>query len=247
MSRHHWEDAQIHAYVDGELDANAMTQLEADSRSDSSLAARIAQQRELRILLRGAFDPVLEEPVPQRLRDALAQPTGANVTPIGAARKPRARAAWSPREWGAVAATLMLGMLIGALALRPSGNVPLELVQGRLVARGELDRTLSTQLSSTARTDSMTRIGLSFRAADGAWCRSFSRGDGTSGLACRHAGRWAVQLLEGSGQHPAGDATGYREAASALSPGMVGTINALGGGDALTLEEERQQLRMGWD
>lgn len=242
-----WPDTHIHAYVDGELDAATAARLEADSRGDPTLAARIRQQRNLKNLLRGAFDPVLDEPVPQRLRDALAPPAAnATVTPIGAAREPRARPAWSPREWGAVAATLMLGLLIGAMAFRPSRGLPVDMIQGRMVARGELDTALSTQRAGAAEKAAATRIGLSFRAADGAWCRSFSQRNGPAGLACRHEGRWTVQLLD-SGSAATGKADDYRQAASSLSPALLGAINALGGGDALTSEEEQQQLRAGWD
>ena len=83
-----WDNARIHAYVDGVLDPETSARLEADSRPDAAFAARIAQQRELRTRLRAEFDPVLEEPIPQRLRDVLAaSEPGAAVTPIGAARK----------------------------------------------------------------------------------------------------------------------------------------------------------------
>ena len=62
-----WDDARVHAYVDGELDAETSARLEADSRRDAALAARVAQQRELSARLRAEYGPVLEEPVPQRL------------------------------------------------------------------------------------------------------------------------------------------------------------------------------------
>jgi hypothetical protein len=244
MNNTAWSDAQIHAFVDGELDAQAAARIEADSRMDAALAARIAGQRELKTLLHGEFDPVLAEPVPQRLRDALAQP-GANVsvTPIGVARKTSpARARWTVREWGAIAATLLLGVLLGAVAFHTPDGLPLEAQQGGLVARGELDAALSTQLSGAAST--ATRIGLSFRAGDGAWCRSFNLREGSAGLACRRQGRWIVQLLDGSSLAAGTD---YRQAASSLSPAMVNAITALGGGDALSAEEEQQQLRAGWD
>src|SRR5262245_10887456 len=132
-----WDDAQIYAYVDGALDADAATRLEADSRTDDALAARIAQQRELRAALRAAFDPVLEEAIPKRLHDALAGPArDAAVTPIASARREEARArpVWSLREWGAIAATLVLGVLVGQLAFRSPSKPPIEMEQGRLVA-----------------------------------------------------------------------------------------------------------------
>lgn len=243
-----WNDSQIHAFVDGALDADAAARLEADSRSDSILAARIARQRELRALLRGAFDPVLDEPVPQRLQDALGGPgPRATVTPIGAARAASVpqRPVWSKRQWGAVAATLVLGVLVGSVAFRTPGNDSLQMTQSGLIARGELDSALSTQLSGAA-TVSDTRIGLSFRAADGAWCRTFNQ-HSTAGLACRRAGNWTVQLLEGSHAAPAETGADFRQAASSLSPALLDAIKTQGGGDAIDTAQEQQQLRAGWE
>ncbi|HTQ36404.1 MAG TPA: hypothetical protein VMH77_05150 [Steroidobacteraceae bacterium] len=242
-----WDDAQIHAYVDGELDAGSAARLEADSRADAALAARIGRQRELQRRLRGAFDPVLDEPVPQRLHETASGAASAGVVSLDAARHARAgrRRAWSPREWAAIAATLVLGVLLGALAFHMPGSLPVEMRQGRLVARGQLEAALSTQPSGPAA--GTTRIGPSFRAADGTYCRAFYLRSGPSGLACRQQGHWAVQLLDeaGSGHEEAAD--GFRQAGSPLSPAMLGTITALGGGEALTRAEEQQHLQSGWD
>jgi hypothetical protein len=232
--------------IDGELDADTAAQLEADSRNDTALAARIAAQRELKTLLRGAFDPVLDEPVPQRLRDALAGPAPGAVTPIGAGRTRRARVrpAWSLREWSAMAATLVFGALLGPLLLRGPAGLPVTTADGRLVAATYLDAALSTQLSGSAQPDSV-RIGMSFRAAEGQYCRTFSLHSGANGLACRRDGRWAIQLLEGAPKVPQSD-DGFRQASSALSPAVVSAIESLGADEPLTREQEQQQLRSGW-
>ena len=244
-----WNDDEIHAYVDGVLDADTSATLEADSRTDTALAARIAQQRELRTLLRAEFDPVLEEPIPQRLLDTLAGPApGAAVMPIGAARKEgaRARPVWSIREWGAIAATLMLGVLVGQMAFHSPSGPPIETAQGRFVAAGFLDTALSTQLTGAAPESAAARIGLTFRAAAGEYCRTFALQTGAGGVACRRSGRWTVELLEGTAAQP-GAPGGFRQASSALSPAMLGAINTLGAGDPLTAEEEKQRLGSGWD
>jgi hypothetical protein len=244
-THHAWEDTQIHAYVDGELDALLAARLEADSRNDADLAARIGQQQQVRRLLRAQFDPVLEEPLPQQLRDAMGSPR-AEVINLGA-RRPREaakRPAWSPREWGAIAATLLLGTVLGATLFGTSGDLPFEAMQGKLVARGELDTVLSTQLSGTA-PEGATQVGLSFRAADGAYCRAFRLQHGSAGLACRRDGHWAVQLLDGGGT-PAQPGE-YRQAGSTISPALLGAIDALGTGEALTPEQEAQQVRAGWN
>lgn len=245
-----WDDEQIHAYVDGVLDADAAARLEADGRTDAALAARIARQRELRTTLRAEFDPVLAEPIPQRLRDALAGPaTGAVVTPIGSARRERvraARSAWSVREWAAIAATLVLGALLGPLVFRGSGSVPIETSRDRLVAVGYLDAALSSQLGGAPPEGAPARIGMSFRAAAGEYCRTFTLRIGTGGLACRRDNRWSVEVLDGA-VAKAGETGDFRQASSALSPAMLGALTALGAGDPLTTEQEQQRIGSGWD
>jgi hypothetical protein len=231
--------------VDGELDAATAARLEADSRADAALAAQIAEQRVLRARLRAEFDRVLQEPLPQRLSDALAGAgREAGVTPIGAARSARGRAAWSLREWIAVAATLVIGVLVGVLASRSSGDLPFELDQGRLVAAAYLDTALSTQLSGEA--PQRARIGMSFRAADGEYCRTFTIQAGAGGLACRRDGRWSVELLDAAATQPT-PTDNFRQASSALTPAMLGAIAALGAGDPLTTDEERQRLESRWE
>ena len=246
-TRSSWDDAEIHAYVDGVLDAETSARLEAASREDAALAERIARQRELRARLRAEFDPALNEPVPSRLLNAITGAEG--VTPIGTARK-RAigspRPAWSLREWGALAATMVLGAMLGHFVFRGSSQPPIETQQGRLLAASYLDTALSTQVAGNAAEDAAARIGLSFRAADGRYCRTFTLETGEGGLACRRDRRWSVDVLEGAAAEPAAPGD-FRQAASALSPAMLGAIAALGAGDPLTPEEERQRLRSGWD
>jgi anti-sigma factor RsiW len=251
MNTQDWEDTQIHAYVDGELEAAMAQRLEADSRADAQLAARVARQQQVRQLLRAQFDPVLEETVPQPLRAAAMRGSArselprAEVIPLAAHRRPEAapRAAWSAREWGAIAATLLLGTLLGATLFGTSGNLPIETEQGRLVASGALETALSTQLSGTA-PDGAAQVGLTFRASDGAWCRTFGLPQGPAGLACRRDGHWAVQLLDDSGS-PARPGE-FRQAGSSVSPALLGAIEALGAGEALTVEQEQEQVRAGW-
>jgi hypothetical protein len=242
-----WDDAQIYAYVDGELDDETSARLEADSRGDAALAARISRQQRLRTALRAEFDPVLDEQVPQQLRDALAGPKpGAAVTPIGAARKDggrAARAAWSQREWTAIAATLAVGVFVGMLVSRDSGDSPFASEGGQLVAVDYLDTALSTQLAGAPPQGAAVRIGMSFRTARGEYCRTFTL-ETAGGLACRRDERWSVELLDRAGAQPGGD---FRQASSALSPAMLGAIDALGADDPLTVDEERQRLASGWD
>lgn len=242
-----WDDARIYAYVDGALDAETAARLEADSRNDAALAARIAQQRELSARLRAEYDPVLEEPIPQRARDALAAPkSGAAITPIGAARKTGSRPSWSLREWGALAAALALGAVLGPFVFRDSTGLPIASEGGRLVAVEYLDAALSSQAAGAAAEGALARIDLSFRASAGEYCRTFRLRTGPGGLACRRDRRWSVEMVDAA-VAPAPEPGDFRQASSALSPAMLSAMAALGAGEVLTLEEEQQRIGSGWD
>lgn len=242
-----WDNARIHAYVDGALDPETAARLEADSRNDAALAARIARQRELSARLRAEYDPVLEEPIPQRLRDALAGPSpSAAITPIGAARKAPPRPSWSLREWGALAAAVVLGAVLGPVVFRDSTGLPIVTEGGRLVAAGYLDAALSTQLAGTTTEDALARVDLSFRATDGEYCRVFALRAAAGGVACRRDGRWTVQVLD-TAAAPTSEPGGFRQASSALSPAILSAMTALGASEALTSDEERERLGSGWD
>ena len=61
-------DNELHAYVDDCLDADSRRAVEAYLAQAPEDAARVAAYREQNAALRAAFDPVLDEPVPDRLR-----------------------------------------------------------------------------------------------------------------------------------------------------------------------------------
>jgi anti-sigma factor RsiW len=96
------DDAEIHAYVDGQLTPDRAAAIEAALLREPELAARVAGLRELNAALRDAFDPILTEPIPERL--------------LAAATMPKGRAA-AARRWFmpifAAAATLVLGLGLG--------------------------------------------------------------------------------------------------------------------------------------
>lgn len=85
---------RIHAYVDGQLDATEREAFEALLQHNEELAARVAAYQKQNEMLRQMFNPVLDEPVPERL--AL----------------PRARKPWFSLS---IAASLALVLAGGAL------------------------------------------------------------------------------------------------------------------------------------
>ena len=80
-------DELLFAYIDNELDAAARAEVEAVIAADPALAKRVDEQRALRTLLSGTFDPILSEPVPERLLAATQAPAPkARVVALAAAR-----------------------------------------------------------------------------------------------------------------------------------------------------------------
>jgi hypothetical protein len=95
-------------------------------------------------------------------------------------------------QWAAVAASLALGVLAGRELWSERG--PLATRGGEMVARGDLDKALTTQLASDG---GAVTVGLTFRAGDGRYCRTFqSPAARLAGLACRLA---AVDAMNAGG------------------------------------------------
>jgi len=94
-------DADIQAFVDGQLAPDRAQHVAAALASNSELAARVADMRSGNALLREALEPVLAEAIPERLLDAAQGP-----------RQATAAVGWL-RPLFALAATLALGIGIG--------------------------------------------------------------------------------------------------------------------------------------
>jgi hypothetical protein len=78
-------DEELMAYADGELDEARRQQIQDAIRSDPEVARRVDAHRALRDSLRAGFDPVLREPVPDRLiataRSRTTQPDAGTKPP----------------------------------------------------------------------------------------------------------------------------------------------------------------------
>jgi hypothetical protein len=250
-----FSDETLMAYADGELDAETRRRVEAAMASDPAIAERVAKHRAMRVDLGAAFGGILDEPVPSRLLDAAnstpAAARSATVTDIGAVRAAKSGGSksrsWSWPEWTAIAASLLIGVLAGRSALQPAGSEMFAMSDGTIVAKGDLSAALDEQLSGT-NTDTYFRVGLTFRARNGSYCRSFLAG-ATAGFACNEDAQWRVRALNAGGsqaggsQAPGGD---YRMAGSQLPPGILAAIDDVMEGEALDQEQERAARARGW-
>jgi hypothetical protein len=242
------DDEKLMAFVDGELSASETAEIQSAIVRDPALAQRVERIRSVRSALRAAYDPVAEEPVPQRLlallgerADEEAEPTP--VASIAEARERRARSRFGPPAWAAMAASLVVGLLAGRM-IAPGGAL-IEGDDSRIYAGAALARVLDTGLASDAENATRaTRVGLSFRTRDARLCRTFVSADddsAVSGLACRDSGRWAVQVAV----QERGEAGAYRQAAS-VSPAVLEMVDALIEGEPLDADEERSARDSGW-
>lgn len=240
-----FSDETLMAYADGELDGAERAEIERALDADPALAERVARHQSLRSDVFAAFAPILDEPVPPALTAAALPGKVADLNAARAAREERAAPAprrWSWPEWGAIAATLAVGVLVGGMMGGIGGGTALTVAQGaggKLVAQGSLATALSQQLAAS---EGAVRIGVSFAAKDGSLCRSFIM-DGTAGLACRHGDAWQVPVIAEAAGAAAGD---YRQAGSAMPSAVLDAIDARIAGPALDAKGEQEAVRRGW-
>ena len=108
------DEAQLIAWIDGELTAEDAARVEQAIAADAELRALAETHKKLRARFAAAFAPIAEEPV--------ALPRSADIISLAAVRSARSGGPTksAPRWWvpGAIAASLVVGLLIGQ-AQRP--------------------------------------------------------------------------------------------------------------------------------
>jgi anti-sigma factor RsiW len=153
-------ESELHAYVDGALDADRARAVTRSLAHDPALAKRVAAFRADMVMLKQVYAPMTDRPVPGKW--------------LALAQKPRpARPSW--RLVGAIAAVLLLALALlpfvyRALAPAPSG----EIVSMALAARqdpagtvipvtgtptGRYDGTLSAAISQHVKVPDLTQMG----------------------------------------------------------------------------------------
>jgi len=244
-----FSEETLMAYADNELDAQTRTAVEAAMAKDPELARRVAQHKALRGKLRVAFDKTLQEPIPQRLVDtARGVPSvrrEGNVIPLR--RKAPPRKVWP--QWAALAASLVLGVIIGQAMLRGPQAGPITASHdGRLTASGVLAQALSEQLASAQPDQFAVRIGVSFKSKTGEYCRTFSLHDTTAlaGLACRDHDEWRVQALAQTTQPEQGSST-YRQAAAEIPKSVMQAVEDDIAGNPLDAHAEQLARDRNWN
>lgn len=228
-----FDPATVAAFVDGELDDLTARRIEREATSDPALAAEIARHRALKMQLTAHYAPVAEEPVPERLRALLTAGTAIDTSLT--ARREAKSARFAPIHWGAIAASLALGLALGLRPWAPAAGIAE--ADGVIIAAGPLAEALDTQLASNQPADAAVRIGLSFEDKAGRYCRSFESAS-LDGIGCHDDGRWHLERTM-RGQTGAD----YRQASSGE---LAAAAAAMMASDPLGASAERQARDKGW-
>ena len=215
------DEEEFFAWLDGELDDAAAAKVAARVAADPALAEEARLHRALGQQLRGAFDPLMAAPVPDRI--------GAAPADFAAARERRATRRFGLPQWAAIAATLVVGIVTGTMIDRG----PVAQQGATIVAAGALERALDTRLASAPAAEGV-RIGLTFRDSAGVLCRSFDDRE-LSGLACRDGETWKFRGLFQQSVESKGD---YRMAAGP-DPRLGTLIDETLAGEPLDAAAER--------
>ena len=229
------EEEKFFAWLDGELSGPEAAEMEARVAADPKLAQLADEHRAMQARLSGAFDTVLEAPVPEALRAAVRE---REVIDFAAAKRRRETRRSPLPQWAAMAATLAVGIVVGTMV--PNRDVaPVEVQGGKMFAASSLDRALDTQLASAP--DGPVRIGVSFRDQSGSLCRSFTD-PSASGLACRDGDHWQVRGLFAA---PEGQAADYRMAAG-MDPNLAALIDSTMADEPFDAAQEKAAKDRSW-
>ncbi len=221
-----YSDEIVSAFVDGELAASLIAEIETAAKSDSELAARIESARRGDAILREAFDEALAGDAPDFLA---VVPQTDNVVPFARRAPPRPAVA----RWVPVAAAASVAFVIGAMAMQAYNPSPvLTASNGGLAADARIATALSRIRSGdkTAIDGGTMTVSLSFRAADRRLCREFELNfaqGAAMGVACRDDGVWRVEGLTAAPAH-GGD---FQTAGGPDDAALMLVMKRLGTGD----------------
>lgn len=245
-----FSDETLMAYADGELDAATRDTIEAAMAGDPQIAAAVERHRRLKAELLDAFGGVADEPVPERLlTTAQTAPATATASLADLAQRRAAKAVrprWSWREWGAMAASVLLGVVVTRVAVQRGSDDSLIGRDGHIIASGTLAAALDSQLSGVRSQTSQVVIGLSYRDKAGKYCRTFviDKTGSLAGVACHERDAWQVQAM--IRDRSAAAAGNYRMANTTVPPVILQTVQDSIDGDALDTQAETQARAQGW-
>jgi anti-sigma factor RsiW len=252
-----FSDATLMAYADGELDAEARAAVDNALKLDPTLQARLSVFTQTRQAASQAFQPVLDQPLPSELSDAIAQMVKAHESAGGQTeategseqsnvvafdRKPR----FTARRFDMALAASIALFVGGVVGYAASGwqNAP---TTNDVVVADLTSSDLPEALLTVASGDEIAldegrqfRAIASFRDEAGSFCREFEidGGDASSvvSVACRADEQWRVQFTVVTAS------TGQAFAPASSLEALDAYLSAIGAGEPLSDTDERTAL-----
>jgi hypothetical protein len=237
------DDQILSAYLDGELDRQTSSKVEAAVRSDPAIARRLEQLKMLNVNLGSAYAGAMDEPVPQRLSAMLAGGRGAKAHGI---RLPRLADLLRPIVVAPAFASLAVGILAGTVTTAGVATTGVMVADkaGELRLAGNTGKAVDVARSGVVQTvgDVRVLVRLSFRDGSGRACRHVSLSTDDV-VVCRHSGGWVVDSLAPG---PGVSGEGYQTAASPAPREISAAMTRLQVATAFDAEEEAAMIRSGW-
>lgn len=257
---------KLMAYADGELDADSAKEVEQLMRQNAQAREAVDNFQRDRQALAGGLDGILNEPVPQRLIDAIRQHPGAAaapspghpalpeahpVVPSGGANSATGRVAANDRAyWPSLATAAAVALTVGLFAGQWWGSGAKDSTLATAHVLQEALQTTPSGQTLAARSVRITPLG-SFQSDEGQVCREFEQtaeGRSAHGLACLESSRWVTRLMidRGLSTVAGGAGDGTYVPASGETDALSAMFEQLKLGPAMSGEEERQILQRGW-
>ncbi|MFQ5564499.1 MAG: anti-sigma factor family protein [Parvularculaceae bacterium] len=248
-----YSDETLSAYLDGELSGEKADALRRALEREPALKARLDALSAADETVRRAYASIDDAPMPARLlrllgveKETTGGSRGADVTP-SPARKPLRRApVWSLPLAASVA--LLAGVGLGAALFTEGPGEGAVRFAGVIGASDSLYAALETGRSGVAATVGGAQVTplLTFRTADGGYCREFVSRDDSAGMrsvACREGSAWRVKIAVADA--PLASGAYYAPAAGANAAIAVFVDDAIAG-EPLNRDDEARLLENGW-
>lgn len=244
-----YTDEQLMAFADGELSPSEAAQIRTAALSDPALAARIAVFTSTGRDLGSLFEPVLAEPVPDRLLQLLASPMSAEPAVVSLRASPARRKPWLRPLAAAAVLAIAIGLAIPLWRDRVEPvTMPPGLADSVEQVSAILEKTPSGEparlVAAAHEYELLPLASLRDTTTRGRYCREFTStdlatGQDTAALACRLGpSRWSVEKIASS-DPAAPHANGEYQPA-----GEDGVLPA--GQVRLSAEEEQRLIASGW-
>lgn len=225
-------DEMLMAFVDGELEAQAFEEVARAIAADPVLAERADAFRNSRLAARQAFGPVMAEPVPERLLEAIMQ---RHAGEHAAAGRPGLLRSALPLAASVALAAGLGGYLLGQAAAPETAP----LLGGPALAHAVGSTPAGEQRMVRIAGRDVGVTSLADYAVDGGICRTFeavsAASEAARGIGCRFGETWHVDVAVAM---PDGD---FTPASSGSTASLDAYLDALGARGPLGPDEETGQ------